>query len=61
MQDEEMDTTHDSHALPLDWAARISGARSIAAICEALEIGIAQLITWRQAHTDFNEACRRTY
>jgi hypothetical protein len=48
-------------ALPADWATRIAGATSIAKICEALEIGISQLIAWRQANVEFNEACRRTY
>jgi hypothetical protein len=61
MHDEEMETLHDAQALPADWANRIAGAKTIAAICEALEIGILQLIAWRQASTEFNEACRRTY
>jgi hypothetical protein len=61
MHDEETDTLCDAEALPADWAARIAEAKSIAAICEALEIGIPQLIAWRQANAEFNEACRRTY
>jgi hypothetical protein len=62
LDDQEEATMSVSYeALPADWAARIAGATSIAKICEALEIGIAQLIAWRQANVEFNEACRRTY
>jgi hypothetical protein len=61
MANEQQDFNSDYEALPADWASRIARATSIAAICQALEIGIGQLIAWRQSNSEFNEACRRTY
>ena len=62
MHEDQQDSGADHYdGLPADWATRIARATSIAGICQALEIGIGQLIQWRQSNTEFNEACRRTY